>query len=97
MFSVTRDINGDILLAGRFDATRVEEAYRVLDTIDDSRRVNFKDLDYISSAGLGALLKTQKRLASSGHQLTLTNMNKMIRDVFKIARFDVVFRIEEAV
>ena len=97
MFSVILDPNGDILLAGRFDATRVEEAYLVLDTIADSRRVNFKDLDYISSAGLGALLKTQKRLSTSGHQLTLTNMNKMIRDVFKIARFDVVFKIEEPV
>ncbi len=97
MFSLTLGSNGDILLAGRFDATRVEEAYRVLDTIEDSRRVDFKDLDYISSAGLGALLKTQKRLAASGNQLTLINMNKLIRDVFKIARFDVVFRIEESV
>jgi anti-sigma B factor antagonist len=97
MFSVTIDPNGDILLAGRFDATRVDEAYLVLDTIADSRRVNFKNLDYISSAGLGALLKTQKRISSSGHQLTLTNMNKLIRDVFKIARFDVVFKIEEPV
>ena len=97
MFLVTIDPNGEILLAGRFDATRVEEAYLVLDKIAESRRVNFKDLDYISSAGLGALLKTQKRLSASGHELTLTNMNKMIRDVFKIARFDVVFKIEEAV
>ena len=97
MFSVTLDPNGDILLAGRFDATRVEEAYLVLDRIAESRRVSFKDLDYISSAGLGALLKTQKRISASGHQLTLTNMNKMIRDVFRIARFDVVFKIEEPV
>jgi anti-sigma B factor antagonist len=57
--------------------------------------VNFKNLDYISSAGLGVLLKTQKRISGTGNGLILTGMNKLIRDVFRIARFDLVFRIEE--
>ena len=70
-------------------------ASEVLDQITETCRVNFKDLDYISSAGLGILLKTQKRLGASGKALILTNMNKLVRDVFRIARFDVVFTIED--
>jgi len=95
MFAITVGENGEILLSGRFDASQVGQAAGVLDKVKETCRVNFKDLDYISSAGLGTLLKTQKRLGQTGNRLILTNMNKLVRDVFRIARFDVVFTIEE--
>jgi anti-sigma B factor antagonist len=94
MFTITTRENGEILLAGRFDASQVQQAEAVFDRVAGTSHVNFKDLDYISSAGLGVLLKTQKRLSESGQSLILTQMNKLIRDVFRIARFDLVFRIE---
>jgi anti-sigma B factor antagonist len=81
-------------LTGRFDASQVEHAAKVFNTIEASCRVDFGDLDYISSAGLGVLLKTQKRLGESGHSLTLANMNNHIKDVFVLAGFDAVFSIE---
>jgi len=95
MFSISVDDNGEILLSGRFDASQVGHASEVFDQVTETCRVNFKDLDYISSAGLGVLLKTQKRLGTAGNGLILTNMNKLVRDVFRIARFDVIFKIEE--
>ncbi len=95
MFSITLTDASEILLAGRFDASQVEQANAVFDHVSGSCRVNFRDLDYISSAGLGVLLKTQKRLGETGNTLILTNMNKLVRDVFRIARFDIVFPIEE--
>ena len=94
MFAITSTENGEIFLTGRFDASQVPKAEAVFDRVAKTSRVNFKSLDYISSAGLGVLLKTQKRLSESGHSLILTHMNKLIRDVFRIARFDLVFRIE---
>ncbi len=94
MFSISLGENGEVLLAGRFDASHVEEAKEVFNKVTETRYVNFKDLDYISSAGLGVLLMTQKRLSTSGQSLILVNMNKLIRDVFRIARFDLVFRID---
>ncbi len=93
MFTISRDESGNVLLAGRLDASQVEAAAAVLDGLSGSCVVDFKNLDYISSAGLGILLKTQKRLGASGQTLTLINMNKMIRDVFHIARFDLIFTI----
>jgi anti-sigma B factor antagonist len=95
MFSISVDDKGEILLSGRFDASQVGAASEVFDKLTETATVNFKDLDYISSAGLGVLLKTQKRLGAAGNGLVLMNMNKLVRDVFRIARFDVIFKIEE--
>ncbi len=95
MFSVTTRENGEVALIGRLDASQTETAGTVFDRIETSTKVNFEKLDYISSAGLGLLLKTQKRLSKSGHGLILTHMNKLVRDIFRIARFDVVFQIED--
>jgi len=95
MFSIGRGEQGEIVLRGRFDASRADEANAVFDRLTDTTRVNFSGLEYISSAGLGVLLKTQKRLAGTGKALILYNMNKLIRDVFRIARFDIIFKIEE--
>jgi anti-sigma B factor antagonist len=95
MFAITVKDDGEIVLSGRFDASQVEIADAIFDRVKATTRVNFRELDYISSAGLGILLKTQKRLSATGQFLILTNMNKMVRDVFRIARFDLVFRIDE--
>ena len=86
--------NSEICLTGRFDASQVDKAKSVFSTIDGSKTVDFNELDYISSAGLGVLLMTQKRLKDMGHQLILKNMNKHIREVFKYAGFDMIFQIE---
>ncbi len=86
--------NSEICLTGRFDASQVDKAKSVFSTIDGSKTVDFNELDYISSAGLGVLLMTQKRLKDNGHQLILKNMNKHIREVFKYAGFDMIFQIE---
>jgi anti-sigma B factor antagonist len=95
MFSITLGKSGDVWLSGRFDASRVDEAYAILDTLSQTTIIDMRELDYISSAGLGALLKTQKRLKDGGNALVLVNMNKLIRDIFRIARLDLVFTIKE--
>jgi anti-sigma B factor antagonist len=83
----------EITLSGRFDASQVETANQIFEKINKSTVVNFKDLDYISSAGLSVLLVVQKRLTEKNQQLKLVNMNNHIRDVFKYAGFDMIFEI----
>ena len=94
MFDIRISDNGEILLSGRFDASKVETAKTVFDQLESSGVLDFKDLEYISSAGLSVLLATQKRLSESDHSLKLKNMSKHIRDVFRYAGFDMVFEIE---
>ncbi len=83
------------MLSGWFDASQVEEAKNIFDKINNTCTVDFTKLDYISSAGLGVLLMTQKRLKENGEQIKLKGMNKHIREIFKYAGFDLIFEIEE--
>ena len=92
MFEITRDTAGTVRLEGRFDAAQIATAKEVFALVDDSCVVDFAGL---SSAGLGLLFATQKRLTDTGRELTLTNLNPHIREVFRIAGFDNIFAIEE--
>ena len=51
-------------------------------------------LEYISSAGLGVLLKTQKRLLAAGGKLRLVGLKPHLRDIFRYSGFDQIFEIE---
>lgn len=50
--------------------------------------VDFKDLDYISSAGLRVLNKATKKLKHSDGKIVLCSMQDYIKEVFEIAGFD---------
>ena len=94
MFDIRRGANGEVLLSGRLDAAQVDRVREAMKDQHTSCEVNFERLDYISSAGLGVLLGIQKRLAEKGHGLTLTHMNRHIRELFTIAGFHHVFTIK---
>ena len=65
-----------------------------MDEIAASSTLDFAALEYISSAGLGILLKTQKRLVESGAALKIVNVNNHIHDVFRYSGFHAIFDIE---
>jgi len=94
MFEITRDENGTISLQGRLDASQVDTARAVFNQVTESCKIDFAKLSYISSAGLGLLFGTQKRLVDSGGGLTLVNLNPHIRELFQIAGFDNIFDID---
>ncbi len=94
MFDIRIEESGSVFLSGRLDAAQVEKAHEVLNKVTKSTVVDFKDLQYISSAGLGVLLAAQKRLSQTGARLKLVNMSSHIKDVFHYARFDMIFEIE---
>ena len=93
MLEIARNDDGVITLQGRFDASQVEAARAVLNTIAGSCTLDFGELTYISSAGLGLLFATQKRLVDTGSALRLINLNPHIREIFQIAGFDNIFEI----
>lgn len=94
MFEIQKGTNGEILLSGRLDAAQVERVREELKSVTNSCTVDFGALEYISSAGMGVLLGVQKRLSDSGQSLKLVNLNRHIREIFRIAGFDNVFSIE---
>ena len=94
MFDIRQGENGSIQLSGRLDASQADRARQFLESVTSSTVLDFRDLDYISSSGLGVLLGTQKRLSNSGQGLTLINLSKHIKDVFLIAGLDNIFEIK---
>jgi len=96
MFEVGRGASGEIVLKGRLDAAQCEKALQFFDGVTDPRVVDLAGLEYISSAGLGVLLKTQKRVMASGLGLRLVNVNRHINDIFRYAGFDRIFEIVRA-
>jgi len=94
LFTITRETDGTVKLTGKLHDAYTEMVLEVLDGITESCTIDFSDLIYISSSGLGLLLKTQKRLERSGHALTLTGMSEHVRELFAVTRFDVLFDIK---
>lgn len=84
-------------MAGRFDHLQGPAAEEFLDRVDASVVVDFKELEYISSAGIGVLLKTQKRLRTSGQALKIVNPNPHIQNVFRYAGLIEIFQMDSEV
>ena len=94
MFEIEYGNDGAVLCRGRLDAAQCEKAQAFMDELEGPNTLDFADLEYISSAGLGILLKTQKRLAGSGAGLKIINVNNHIFDVFRYSGFHAIFDIE---
>lgn len=94
MFDIKISGSGEILLSGRFDASQVEKAEAVLGRTSGDCIINCKDLDYISSAGIGVIIAAYKRLYEQGANLRLINLNHHIKQVFRYAGLTAIFGIE---
>ena len=94
MFSIEIQEGGLVKLAGRLDAAQADRAKAALDTVKESATLDLTDLDYVSSAGLGILVQTFKRLRDAGLEFRLTNMKPRIRTVFVYAGLDRVLRLD---
>lgn len=93
MLEVELDHEGNVFLTGRFDASQQQSAMEVFNRIAKTAVVDCSKLEYISSAGIGVLIATQKRLGAGGHHLFLKNLNPHITEIFKYAGLDTIFLI----
>jgi anti-sigma B factor antagonist len=96
MFEIQSSGDGRIVISGRLDASQARKAQEFIDGVENPREFDFAGLEYISSAGLGILLRTQKRVMSQGGALRLVNVGNHIRDVFRYSGFDKIFVIVPA-
>jgi anti-sigma B factor antagonist len=95
MFDIKLAEQDRVLLAGRFDASQEARAKAVFDGLQNPCVIDMKDLEYISSLGLGILVQTQKRIkARTGSGLRLVNVNRHINELFRLAGFHQIFEIE---
>lgn len=85
------------MLAGRLDSNTApgfEE--RIIQAIGNTSKhmvVDFKNVDYISSAGLRVILKATKDLKRVEGKIVLCAMQDYVREVFEISGFDAILPI----
>jgi anti-anti-sigma factor len=70
---------------------KLEEAK---DESDKTLIIDFEQVSFIDSTGLGVLVSIHKRSIEQGIQLILKNISPKVHDVFQITMLDEVFTIE---
>ncbi|OPY68242.1 MAG: putative anti-sigma factor antagonist BtrV [Syntrophorhabdaceae bacterium PtaU1.Bin034] len=89
-----------VAIKGRMDAVTTPEIESKLTQLvnggEKKLLVNLNDLEYISSAGLRALLATAKRLKSEQGDIAFTNLGGHVKEVFEISGFYSIFKVFES-
>ena len=86
-----------IELEGRLDTTTAPDLEIVLnETLPNTKDLvfDFKNLEYLSSAGLRLLLTAQKTMSKQG-KMVIRNVNDTIMDVFDMTGFSSILTIED--
>ena len=58
--------------------------------------VDLSGLEFITSAGLRALLLAQRTVSAAGSKLVVCSVEGVVREVFRIARFDTLLSVAES-
>lgn len=88
------DLSGRITIGE--GSTRFREAIRRL--MDQARNyvvLNFAEVNYVDSSGIGELVSAYTSLNNQGGQLKLLNLPRRIRELLRITKLDTVFEIFE--
>lgn len=100
-FQITKEVTGEKLtvrISGDLNVqtaqTLEEELTKTLDGVKELI-LDFAGVEYISSAGLRALLKLEKTMRSRSGQMTLRKLNPAVKEVFNLAGFLKVMHIVE--
>ncbi len=93
MLSIDYGPDGAVVMNGRLDAAQAAAAQAFLDKTQGVVTLDCRGLEYISSAGLGVLLKTHKRLLAASGKLRLTGVGPHLKDIFTYSGFDQLFEI----
>ncbi|MCP4705555.1 MAG: STAS domain-containing protein [candidate division Zixibacteria bacterium] len=84
-------------LAGRLDLANgnklKDEIKGVLDSGKTSIHLCMKDLEFVNSSGLGAMVSIMKEIRLQRGRLTLSDMADYVREVFDITQLSHIFEI----
>jgi anti-sigma B factor antagonist len=96
MVAIDFGAEGVVVISGRLDAAQCPPVQAFLDGVNGMVTLDCAKLEYISSAGLGVLLKTQKRLMTTSGKLKLVGISRHLQDIFLYSGFDQIFEIVPA-
>lgn len=86
-----------VAISGRIDTATAPEVDAYINGELDgvsSLILDFKEVNYVSSAGLRVLLSLQKKMMKAG-EMKLINVNSAVADVFEVTGFDEILTFEK--
>ena len=94
---IIKNENIVIKIKGRLDTTSspiLNQKIQELEIDKDLLIIDFKELDYISSAGLRVLLAIKNMLDEKGKELEIHHGNEVIKEVFNVTGFINILNIK---
>ena len=85
-----------IKIEGRLDTTTAPELEKAINDEGNALKnlvLDFKGVDYISSAGLRVLLTAQKKMNVQGH-MELVSVSEAVMDIFEMTGFADILEIK---
>ncbi|MCX5895412.1 MAG: STAS domain-containing protein [Proteobacteria bacterium] len=86
-----------VTVTGRMDAVTAPEFEKNLSPLLAAGAgtvvINFRELEYISSAGLRSILAVAKQLKAHQREMVITGLQGSVQEVFKLSGFYSIFKI----
>lgn len=88
-----------IEVSGEVDLYNVSELKKALFSITDGKHnsviVDMKNVNYMDSSGIGALVAGQKKMRAHNGKFALMNIHEDVLNILKLATLDKFFKIYE--
>ena len=87
---INRGQEGELVLEGRLDTRTAPEAEEVFNQMAERFEkivLNMAGMEYVSSAGLRTLKRLHMAMKKKNGSLVLTNVRKMVMEVFEMTGF----------
>ena len=84
-----------LIVSGRVDATTYSDLQDVVNAVDRSKSAfefDFRDVEYISSAGLRVLVSAGKKVGAEN--VSIVNVSRDVSDILHVTGYDRLFRVE---
>jgi len=94
MLEIQVENEGRVRLKGRLDAASAPKAREALRPLKGPMALDMSDLEYISSAGVGVVVETYKRVHGEGAGFRVLNLTPGVRAVFRYAGLEQMLTIE---
>ena len=94
---INRGQEGEVVLEGRLDTLTAPEAEEVFNQMAERFEkivLNMAGLEYVSSAGLRTLKRLHLAMKKKNGSLVLTNVRKMVMEVFEMTGFAGLLKFE---
>ena len=79
------------------ESTRLIEEFKAFLTSSGKSRIvmDYTEVEFVSSAGLGAMITTSRVAVEGGGKIVLTGINENVMQVMKLTKLDRLLKIEK--